>query len=145
RWYFEALRGGEIPLWNPYGMGGMPTFDAMFGDSAYPSFLLLGFLLPVTHVVTYNFVLHVLIAGFTAYVLAQRYFRIPAWFAVPLALAWALNPHFISYVYGGHTGKFHIMAWLPLGVYFLLRSLGRGAAWYHLVGLALTTALFVIT
>src|SRR5690606_33965729 len=65
--------------------------------------------------------------------------------AAPLALAWALNPHFISYIYGGHTGKFHIMAWLPLGVFFLLRALGPAASWKHLLGLSLTTALFVLT
>ncbi len=145
RWYFEALRSGTIPLWNPYSFGGMPTFDAMFGDSAYPPFLLLGFLLPVTHVVTWNYVLHVLIAGFTAYFLAQRYFRLSPWLAAPLAVAWALNPNAMGYLFGGHTAKFFIMAWLPLGLFFLLRSLGPTASWKHALGLALTTALCVLT
>lgn len=145
RWYFDALRGGELPLWNPYLVSGMPTYDAMFGDSAYPFFLILGFLLPVTWIVTSNFVLHVLIAGFTTYVLTKRGFGLDKWLAVPLSLAYALNPHFISYIYGGHTGKFHIMAWLPLGLFFLLRSLGPTASWKHLLGLTLTTALFIVT
>ncbi len=142
RWYFDALRGGEIPLWNPYRLGGMPTFDAMFGDSAYPVFLLLGFVLPVTHIVTYNFLLHILIAGFSAYVLARRGFGVATWIAVALAVAYALNPHFIGYVYGGHTGKFHILSWLPLSVFFLLRVLGPAASWKHVLGLSATIALF---
>lgn len=145
RWYFEALRGGELPLWNPHLLGGMPTFDAMIGDASYPPFVLLGFLLPVAHVVTANFILHILLAGFNAFLLAQRYFRLNRWLAVPLALAWALNPHFISYIYGGHTGKFHIMAWLPLSLYFLLRILGPTASWKHMLGLSLTVAAFVFT
>lgn len=145
RWYFDALRGGELPLWNPHLLGGMPTFDAMIGDATYPPFVLLGFLLPVTYVVTANFILHVLLAGFNAYLLTQRYFRLDRWLAAPLALAWALNPHFISYIFGGHTGKFHIMAWLPLSLYFLLRILGPTASWKHLMGLALTVAAFIFT
>jgi hypothetical protein len=145
RWYFDALRGGELPLWNPHLVGGMPTFDAMVGDATYPPFVLLGFLLPVAYVVTVNFILHVLLAGFNAYLLTQRYFRLERWLAVPLALAWALNPHFISYIFGGHTGKFHIMAWLPLSLYFLLRVLGPSASWRHFLGLSLTVAAFIFT
>lgn len=145
RWYFEALRSGHVPLWNPYSLGGMPTFDAMYGDGSYPPFLVLGFLLPVTHLITYDFVLHVLLAGFTAYFLAQRYFKLTPWLAAPLGLAWALNPNSMGYLFGGHTAKFFIMAWLPLGIFFLLRSLGRDANWKHLLGLALTTATYVLT
>ncbi len=145
RWYFDALRGGELPLWNPHLLGGMPTFDAMVGDATYPPFVLLGFVLPVAYVVTVNFILHVLLAGFNAYLLTQRYFRLDRWLAAPLALAWALNPHFISYIFGGHTGKFHIMAWLPLSLYFLLRILGPSASWKHMLGLSLTVAAFIFT
>ena len=145
KYFFEALREGVLPLWNPHMLGGMPTYDGMYGDASYPPFLLLGFLLPVTHVVTFNFILHVLLAGLNAYILAQRYFRLDRWLAVPLALAWALNPHFISYIFGGHTGKFHIMAWLPLSVFFLLRALGPTASWKHLLGLSLTVMAFVLT
>jgi hypothetical protein len=145
RYYFDTLRSGGIPLWNPYALSGMPAFDAMFGDGSYPPFVIMGFLLPVTHIVTYNFVLHVLIAGFCAFVLARNYFRLTGWLAAALAVAYALNPHYISYIFGGHTGKFHIMSWLPLSLYFALRTLGPGAHWRHLLGLSLTIALFVLT
>src|SRR5690606_30588754 len=55
KFYFDALRSGTIPLWNPYALAGMPTFDLMFGDGSYPLFVLLGLFLPATHVVTVNY------------------------------------------------------------------------------------------
>ncbi|HEX2613528.1 MAG TPA: hypothetical protein VHO02_08035, partial [Fibrobacteria bacterium] len=145
KFYFDALRSGTIPLWNPYVLGGMPTFDLMFGDGSYPPFILLGFLFPATHVVTVNYVLHLLLAGFTSYLLARVQFKLDRWIAAALALAYALNPHFISYVFAGHTGKYFVLAWLPLALLFLLRSLSRTATWKDLLGLALTTAAFVLT
>jgi len=143
--YFSTLRSGEIPLWNPYALSGMPTFDTMFGDGSYPVFLLLGCILPVTYLVSCNFILHVLIAGTSTYILTQRYFKLNGWLAAALSVAYALNPHFIAYIYGGHTGKFHIRAWLPLSLFFLLRSLSPAATWKHMLGLSLTVALFVLT
>ncbi len=145
KFYFDALRHGEIPLWNPYGLAGMPTFDAMFGDASFPPFIVLGLLLPVSQVVTWDFILHVLVAGFGAFILTQRYFRLNTWLATALAVAYMFNTNFISDIHSGHTAKFFIMAWLPLSIYFLLRVLGPVAARRHLVGLALTIALFIST
>src|SRR3989338_1987961 len=105
RFYFDALRHGELPLWNPSGLGAMPTFDAMFGDASYPFFLLLGFLLPVTHVVTFNFVLHTLIAGLTAYVLVQRYFRLDRCPAAAPAAGPLPHTHFIFPIHPRANGK----------------------------------------
>ena len=144
-WYFEALRHGEIPLWLPYNFGGMPTFDAMSGDASYPFFIILGFLLPITHAVSANFILHVLIAGLSAYLLLQRYFRLDRWLALPLAAAYMFNTNFISHIYSGHTAKFFILAWLPFSLYCLLRSLGSQASWKHFLGLAFSVALFIST
>ena len=145
KFYFDALRSGTIPLWNPYVLGGMPTFDLMFGDGSYPPFILLGFLFPATYVVTANYVLHLLLGGFTAYLLTRVQFRLDRWIAAALALAWAMNPHVISYVFAGHTGKYFVLAWLPLGLMFLLRALSRAATWKDLLGLALVSAAFVLT
>ena len=144
-WYFTALRHGEFPLWSPYGFGGMPTLDAMFGDALYPFFVLIGILVPVTHLVTYNFVFHTLVAGVSAYILSQRYFRLDRWLATPLAVAYMLNTNFISHIYSGHTAKFFIIAWLPLSLFFLLRTLGPRASWRHILGLSLTVSLFILT
>lgn len=145
KYVFEALRRGEIPLWNPYALAGVPSYDALVGDASYPLFLLLGLLFPVEKVVGYNFVLHVLIAGFTAYLLLRRYFRLDKLVAVGLAAAYMLNTNFISHIYSGHTGKFFIMSWLPLALHFLLRSLDRNSRPRHLLGLCLLIFWFVLT
>lgn len=145
RWYFEGLHRGEIALWTPYALGGMPTLDANAGSGLYLPFLIIGFLFPITRFMTVDLILHVMIAGFTAYLLVQRYFNLQKWLATALAVAYMLNTNFISLIYGGHDGKVHIIAFLPLALYFLLRSLTPGTKWRHLVGLAFCVGLFVST
>ncbi len=145
KFLFESLRHFEFPLWNPYLLAGMPTLDAGFGDGAYLPFLILGMFVPVTFLVTISFVLHVLVAGVTAYILLRRFFHLERLAAVALASAYMLNTNFISHIHAGHTGKFYIMAWLPLSLFCLLRSLSTKASWHHLLGLALTISLFIST
>jgi hypothetical protein len=145
QWYFNGLHRGEFPQWNPFVVGGMPTYDGNAGSTLYLPVLIMGFLLPVTHFMTFDFALHVLIAGAGSYFLIQRYFRLDRWISAVLAVAYMLNTNFISLIYGGHDGKVHILAWLPLSLYFLLRALGPSAAWRHLVGLSLTVAIFIFT
>lgn len=143
RYYFEYLRHLKVPLWQPYSLGGMPTFDAGFGDSGYPLFILIGMLMPIKTFISWCFVVHVLIAGLTAYFLVRRFFGIEKLLSVALATAYMLNTNFISHIHAGHTGKFYIMAWLPLALYFLLRSLRRDARWQHTLGLGLSIALIL--
>lgn len=145
KWYFTGLRRGEIPGWDPYILGGMPTYDGNAGSSFYLPVLILGFLLPVIYFITWDFVLHTLVSGLAAYFLVQRYFRLNRWMATALAVAYMLNTNFISLIYGGHDGKVHVLTWLPLSLYFLLRALGPYATWRHLVGLSLTVAAFIFT
>ncbi|MDQ3003688.1 MAG: hypothetical protein M3Y08_20820, partial [Fibrobacterota bacterium] len=143
KYHFESLLRGDPTLWTPFGLGGMPTFDAGFGDGAYPLFLLVGLLFPIKTFIGYAFVLHTLIAGVNAYFLVNRFFRLNRLLSLALACAYMLNTNFISHVNAGHTGKFNIMAWLPLALYLLLRSLSSKARWYHALGLALVMALMM--
>ena len=145
KFYFDALGHGKIPWWNPYLLAGMPTFDAGFGDGAYLPSVLIGASVPIVKFITYNLVLHVLIAGQTSYFLLRRFFKLDRLPAVALAAAYMLNTNFISHIHAGHTAKFYIMAWLPLSLYFLLRSLQPGARWFHLLGLSLSIAWFIST
>ena len=145
QWYFNGLRQGELPQWNPYVLGGMPSYDANAGSALYLPILILGFLLPIGYFMTWDLVLHALFAGLSAYFLIQRYFRLDRWISTALAVAYMLNTNFISLIYGGHDGKVHILAWMPLSVYFLLNALGPRASWKHLVGLSLTVSMFIFT
>jgi hypothetical protein len=144
RFYFEALRHGTIPQWQTYALGGMPTFDAGFGDSAYPVFIILGLLLPIKTFISWCFVLHVAIAGLCAYYLVNRFFGLNRLLSVALAAAYMFNTNFISHIHAGHTGKFYIMAWLPLSLYLLLRCLQSRARAYHPFAFALSIALMLL-
>ncbi|MDB5049027.1 MAG: hypothetical protein JWO30_2098 [Fibrobacteres bacterium] len=150
KFYFDSLRHLLVPLWQPFGFGGMPTFDAGFGDGAYPFFLLIGSLaglhvLSYTTFISWCFIAHVIIAGLTAYYLVNRFFRLDKMLSTALAVAYMLNTNFISHIHAGHTGKFYIMAWLPLSLYLLLRSLKPDAKWYHSGLFALSIALLLST
>lgn len=150
KFYFDSLRSGSIPLWQPYGLGGMPTFDAGFGDGSYPGFLLFGALaslglLSYTTFISWCFIAHVILAGFTAYYLVNRFFRLDRLLSTALAAAYMLNTNFISHIHAGHTGKFYIMAWLPLSLYLLLRSLKPDAKWHHSLLFAFSIAMMLST
>jgi|GEM_PF-4476625 len=114
--YFEALRKGTVPLWNPFGLAGMPTFDAGFGDAAYPVFILIGRFLPIATFMTWLWILHTLLAGLGAYYLVNRFFNLSRILSMGLGLAYMLNTNYISHIHAGHTGKFYVMSWLPLAV-----------------------------
>jgi hypothetical protein len=143
RFYFESLRHGTVPLWLPFGLGGMPLLDANIGDALYPPFLLVGMLFPIKTFIGWMFVIHTVIAGWCAYFLVSRFFGLNRLLSTALACAYMLNTNFISHVHAGHTGKFYIMAWIPLSLFFLLRSLGSRADWRHALGFALTIAIFL--
>jgi hypothetical protein len=145
KFYFDALRHGTIPMWMPYSFGGMPTFDAGFGDGAYIFTILAGLLFNIKNWVSWLFIFHVLVAGSTAYYLVNRYFRLGRMLSTALAVAYMLNTNFISHIHAGHTGKFYIMAWLPLSLYLLLRSLRSTARWYHSLFFALSIAFLLTT
>lgn len=145
KFYFDALKSGEIPLWSSLALGGMPTFDALVGDASYPIFNLLGILVSVERLHTWSFVLHVLIAGVNAYFLVRAHFGLDRMLSLALGAAYMLNTNFFSLIYSGHTGKFFIISWLPLALFFLLRSLREDARWKHLLGLSLLITLFVTT
>lgn len=143
--FFDRLGHGELSLWNPLSMGGMPVYDALAGDATYPPFLLLGMFLPVERIVGYNFLLHCLLAGFLSYTLLRGYFRLDRFLAMALAVVYMLNTNFLSLAYGGHTGKFHVLSWLPLGLYMLFRIMDKQPKPRHWVGFVLTVSAMVLT
>lgn len=145
KWYFDPLRHGHFSMWVPYVLGGMPTFDSSAGDATYFPFMLLGLLLPAASVITWSFMLHLVLRGLFGYFLLQRYFRLDKWLAAPLSISYMLATDYISHIAAGHTGKFYVMSWLPLALYFLLRSMGPTRSWKHFLGLSLVIAVFIMT
>jgi len=120
------LKQGIIPLWWPTILTGTPTFDALVGDGSNPVGVLFMLVVPEVKRVGLMFWAHTLFAGGAAYLLARRQFELSRPVAAGLGSLWMLNTYSISLIYGGHTGKFYILAMLPLLVLGVLRFMDTG-------------------
>lgn len=141
----EWLHKGVYTFWSPYHLAGIPTLDAIAGDFAYPPFLLASFLFPVERLVGHLLVLHLVWGALGAFFLMRRSYKIDNWLALALALLYGFNTYSFTLIYGGHSGKYYILSWLPWVFYFLRRSLQPAARWYHMLGLAGGVAVFLHT
>jgi hypothetical protein len=114
------LRDGiMLPQWNPYLLGGMPTFDAMFGDAMHPLVILESIFGPGRGV-GWKFMLCIQVAFSSGLLLFSRIsgsWKIGAIFS----LLFALNPQFASHVFPGHDGKMMVVAILPTLIYGLYK------------------------
>lgn len=70
--------------------------------------------------------LHILLAGFSGYLLARRQFSLGRFAAVLMGVMWMFNPYMFSLIYGGHIGKVWILSVLPLMLLGLLRYMDTG-------------------
>jgi hypothetical protein len=137
------LRAGQgFPLWNPYQFGGMPYVAAMHGDIFYPTFLL-RMLLPTDVAMTWEFPIHLFLAGLFTYGFLRAW-GIGFFGALVGGLAYMLSGQIASLVSPGHDGKLFVNALLPLALWFVTRGVrdGRTSAWG---GLAVTVGLAVLS
>ncbi|MGQ0639438.1 MAG: hypothetical protein ACT4P6_01505 [Gemmatimonadaceae bacterium] len=124
----QSLKSGEgFPLWNPYLYGGMPYVAAMHGDIFYPTFLL-RMTLPTDVAMTWGFIIHVVLAGYFAFLLL-RALGFSYWAAVIGGLAYMLGGNVAGLVSPGHDGKLFIAALTPLALYLVTRFVRDGALW----------------
>lgn len=114
RWFGagEWQRTGQIPLWNPYMFGGLPFVGAMHGDIFYPT-AWLRLVLPIDVAMNLGFALHVVLAGFFAY-LFFRTMKVSWTGAVVGGVAYQLSGIVASLVSPSHDGKLFVSAWMPL-------------------------------
>ena len=132
-----AIRGGHLPLWNPYLFGGMPFIGAFDGDIFYPPTLLLRLAMRTDLAVTWAFIIHLILAGWFTY----AWLRASGldWSAAGIGgLAYELGGPVASYVSPGHDGKLYVSALLPLALCLVLRGIRDGQRWCW-PALALTT------
>lgn len=75
----EMIRQGQLPLWNPYILGGMPLLADGYSATLYPASLLF-VLLPVAQAFGWYAFLHLLLAGVGTFWLARTLglFTLPA-------------------------------------------------------------------
>ena len=140
------------PQWDPSKLGGVPTLDAMFGDVYHP-LSILHLIMDPARATGFKFIACIFIAFATAHILASRLTNHWIWGAI-LAAFYALNPQFLTHIYGGHDGKMMAISVLPLAIYaihvymkdhkFWALGVLTGSITYMLVGSHLQLTYFAL-
>jgi len=141
----QSLKGGEVPLWNPYLYGGAPFAADIQTGLFYPINLLLFFLVPEITFRTLELtsVLHFFLAGVSMY-LCLRFIRkdepIGRLASLAGAIAFMFSDLFI--IHFGNLNMIAAASWLPLVFLFYHRALTERRVNYALLsGLFLGVAI----
>lgn len=105
----ESVRGGDLPLWNPWVLNGEPFFATLQPGALYPGSLLL-YLLPLPFAFSLLLVLHFPLAGLGVWVLLRRWGH-GALPSLVGALGFTLGGYFVSL--GNFPNNLQTVAWLP--------------------------------
>ncbi len=125
RWFgaHEWHRTGGVPLWDPYIFGGLPFVGAGHGDIFYPT-ALLRLLVPVDIGMNLGFGIHLVLAGFFAY-LFLRSLEVSWTGALVGGLAYQLSGIVASLVSPGHDGKLFVSALMPVALLGLVLAIRK--------------------
>lgn len=131
----QALRNGELPLWNPYIFGGHPLLGDTNMPNYYPPTLLAALVLPPERALPILAWLHVILSGALMYGFLRSVSLRPApsllgaviWMFNEFTVVWLETPHFLG-----------TLAWMP-GMFtgFELAVRRRNIRFAFLGGLAL--------
>jgi len=130
-----TLRHGELPLWDPHQIGGLPFLATLQGGVLYPPNLLYG-VLPTSTAMGALSLLHIILAGAFMFLLSRELGRGTA--ASCLAgITFMLGGSTLFFVY--HTNAINSAPWLPAALYCTSR-LGRegNLRWALLLGVAIS-------
>jgi hypothetical protein len=120
-WWFVAQstrQEGQVPLWQPWIMGGAPLAGNPLAGLFYPPNWLF-FLLPVTPTFHMLFALHLAGAGIALYGFARWGYGCSPFAAFIGGLGYALSPKLIAHLSAGHVGILQATCWLPLAAWLL--------------------------
>jgi hypothetical protein len=146
-WYAhlgEQLRGGHIPMWNPFQFAGTPFAGDPESGWAYLPAMVLFTILPLTAAADSFLTFHVLLAGLSTYALA-RSLGVPSIGALVSAIAYSFSGFFF-----GHNiccfAYSTVAAWLPVGLLGIERALAATTwrariGWWACGGLAVSQLL----
>jgi hypothetical protein len=130
-----TLRRGELPLWDPHQIGGLPFLATLQGGVLYPPNLLYA-LLPTSTAMGALSLLHIILAGAFMFLLSRELGRGTA--ASCLAgLTFMLGGSTLFLIY--HTNAINSAPWLPAALYCTSR-LGRegNLRWALLLGVVVS-------
>lgn len=134
----EALRGGWLPLWNPYAYGGTPFLGSQQGAVLYPPAWLLS-LLPAELQFGWSALLHLALAALGGYLFFRQLTLRPAAAAVG-AVAFAFNGFIIVWLAYPNVTQW-TLCWLPLALYLWERGRAGDLRWLGASAAALALAL----
>ncbi|MBI2944112.1 MAG: hypothetical protein HYY25_07915 [Candidatus Wallbacteria bacterium] len=120
----QSLLAGEVPIWNPHLMAGLPYLASLQAAIFYPPNAL--YLLPLGLAMSLTRFLHVLLGQLGAWALARE---AGARGAGPLVagLAFGLSAQTTYRIFGGHACQLDATAWVPWVLLGVLCSIRRPA------------------
>lgn len=128
--WVEAVKAGELPLWNPYSFCGQPLWASLQTAILYPPNILLLFL-PLEFAFNLTIALHFFLSGWFVYLLVREMKGSPT--AGILAC--------LSYTLGGFLISIHNVlntlqstTWSPLIILFYLRAIREFSWKYTILG-----------
>jgi len=129
----KVLRANSLVVteWDDSRLGGVPTIDALSGDSYHP-LTLLYFMMDIARSVGFKFILTIWVA-FVSAMLLGRSLTGSNWWGALLGFLYALSPQYFTYVYGGHDGKMMVFAIAPLALLAVRRIIHEGSFKYFIV------------
>jgi hypothetical protein len=129
---FGNFSEGEVPLWNPYILCGTPFLGSFQSALFYPPNLLFA-IMPVAKAARASIVLHVWLSMVFTYLLARMFCggRTAAFIG---AAAFGLSAAVILRVPAGHWGVSCAVAWLPLIILCVERTMRKPGLPYVLLG-----------
>ncbi len=124
-WQFalQSLRGGEIPLWNPYLSAGVPFLANPQPALFYPPVWLV-LALAQTRAVTLLWMFHLWLAGMGMFL----WLRSEEAGSFLGGVTFAFSGYFFARIYAGHIGVLMTQAWLPLILWATRRAV-EGKRW----------------
>lgn len=106
----NAFAAGEIPLWNWYTWNGSPLLAAMQSAPLYPP-MWLTLLLPIPWALQLNVLVHLVIAGMGAVMIAERMLRVRAPIAVIAGIIYSCSGFLFGHL--EQVNSIAAMSWAP--------------------------------
>lgn len=140
-----ALQGGRIPLWNPYIFMGVPFLANSQAGFFYPLNWPLWLLVPTPYAVNGAILIHIVIAGWGAYLAGRRTLALERTAAWTAAALFALGGYLTAQV--EHINQLQGLAWLPwffVAVAPIAGPARPGRGWRTLPAVVALGALFAL-
>lgn len=121
----SRLADGELPLWNPYILCGIPFYESFSAPVFYPLRGIPMILFGPEAAIRFLFPVHLLLAGFFAWLFLKS-MGTERWGALVGAVAYASGAWANTLFYAGHGSKIICWAWFPLVLCSVVRFVRSG-------------------